>query len=493
MTRTRRGSGRQDRARLPDPGVVRWPMLGVSLLGLLSASVLVWGSLAPAGQPALQQLVAVLACAVLGGAAVLWVALDRRFSQVSLGWVFLIAVILRLIAIQAEPLLEDDYFRYLWDGWRTATERDPYRLAPSAFFGQNDLPSIWQKTLNGINYPEIPTIYGPALQWFFAAAYLLIPGDVFAVQALLMLADLLALYLLSRWGVARRGLLIYALHPLVLKEAMASAHPDGLVPLLLILSVMAWKARRALLTGALAGVAVCTKVAALVVLPMLFLPPARGVSSVAWIKEALRSRWPWLCAVGFALAVLVLYAPLLQTGGSEAGGLVAFGTEWLYNPLLFRVVELIVPFAYARGAAALMIVAAIAVLVWRWRTQPQAQAMSAPPLDMALLWLILLSPVVNPWYWLWLLPLSLMMGQGWLAVAASAMPVAYLNSAVLSEAGLFGFRFSDPQFVVQWPAVVAQFLVLALTWMARNRLRIDAKQPSDPLQTGETKVSTISP
>lgn len=464
------------------------PTLTTGLLGFSSALLLVWGSVNPAQNPALQQLIAVLASMGLGGTAVLWVALDRRFSRLGLGWVLLMGLLLRLVAIVAHPLLEDDYFRYLWDGWRTVSALDPYRLPPSAFFSVETLPSVWQDILGGINYPDVPTIYGPVLQWFFALAHLLAPGEVMAIQALLLLLDMTLLGLLALRGVDRRGVLIYALHPLVLKEAMASAHPDGLMALLLLLAVFAWQRKRAFLMGVLLGSAVCAKVAALVALPLMLLAPSTRARGVSWLRGAIRNRWLGYGLLGFALSVTALYLPFIWGGGNEAAGLIAFGTQWRYNPMLFRLIEWVVPESATRWVAACMILGGLGWLAYRWRTAPSLHGLPLPPLDTALLLLILLSPVVNPWYWLWLLPISLMMGQGWLAVAACTMPLAYLNSTVLTEAGLFAYRMSDPLFVVQWPAALVQMLCLLMAWFWRDRLRLSPRRTS-----GEPGASTAIP
>lgn len=449
-------------AAAPSAWALPLPMRALLLLGLGlgTAGLLVWGSAqGPLGTTG-RQLAAVLAATAAGAAAVLWVLLDRRFESLGLVWVLALALLLRLVAVQAAPLLEDDHWRYLWDGLRTATALDPYRLPPSAFFGDSTLTPAWQAVLSGINNPDIPTIYGPVLQGLFAAAHALTPARVGGLQALLLLLDLLLLGLMARLGAPRRALLVYALHPLVLKEAMASAHPDGLLSLLLLLALLAWQRRRALLLGLAMGTALCTKVAALVVLPGLLLP-LRGRS------------WRWGAAVlsGTAVAVALFYLPFWWGGGSDAAALGTFGREWRFNPLLYRAVEALLPPGAARPAAALLIAAGVLGLVWRWQRRPQA-AQDPPPLDLALLLLLLLSPVLNPWYWLWLLPLALLRGQGWLAAATLAAPLAHLNSTVLGEAGLVPLGLSASPYAVIGPATALQVLALGAAWWWRRRLAL---------------------
>ena len=464
---------------LPAPAGVLWPALGTSALGIAAlgianALVLVWGGSHEAAGSTARQLIAVLLGTSLGGAAVLWIALDQRFARLPLRWVLGLALLLRLIAIQASPLLEDDHFRYLWDGLRTATALDPYRLPPAAFFGASALSPAWQDVLSGINNPDVPTLYGPVLQWLFAAAYWLMPAKVFAIQALLLVVDMAVLFLLAHQGVGTRGLLVYAVHPLVLKEAMASAHPDGLVALLLLLALMAWQKRSAAVMGVMLGLAVCAKVAALVVLPLLWLaPPRRPADGPVPTQPHAFEDWPLRAIAGSCLAVVALYLPFAWVGGSDASGLATFGTQWRYNPLLYRLVELVLPGPATRPAAAFLIVAGTALLAWRWRSASRHfKGQALPPLDLALVLLILLSPVVNPWYWLWALALSVRLGQGWLAVATVTAPLAYLNSTVLAETTLTFFRLPEGPFAVAGPAVAAQLLALGLAWRYRRRLQL---------------------
>ena len=416
---------------------VGWRGPALAGLGLVDAAFLWWGS----GGSAAQQLMAVLAAAVAGSAALLWLAWERRFEQTPLVWVFALALLLRIAAAQATPLLEDDHFRYLWDGFRTATTFDPYRLPPSAFFGNSDLAPLWQDILGGINHPDITSIYGPVLQGLFAAAHAIAPGKVGALQALLVAVDLACLGLLVQQRVGKRWLLAYALHPLILKEAIASAHPDGLVALWLLLALLAWQRRRAVCIGVLLALAMATMVAALVVLPLFLV--GRG-----WRAAA-------CAAAAFSITLLALYLPMVAGGGSDAAGLWAFGTQWRFNPLLYRVVEVMLSPSSARAAAAALIVLGLAILA-----RQQRSGKTWPRADSALLLLLLLSPVVNPWYWLWALgPAMMAMTATRLAVVAVAAVGAlpYINSTVLKEAGWLA---ASGTFGVSWPITTLQLLVL---------------------------------
>ena len=439
----------------------------MATLGALQACALVWGS----GGATMAQLVAVLAAAALGSMALLWIAFDANFSRMPLAWVFGLALLLRLVAVQAEPLLEDDHFRYLWDGMRTAQHFDPYRQAPSAFFGSNGLAAPWQDILSGINNPDIPTIYGPVLQALFALAYILAPGHIGAIQGLLLLVDLGCMALLVQQGVGTRWLLAYALHPMILKEAMASAHPDGLVALWLLLALAVWQRGRMRWTGALLGLAVATKVAALVVVPLFLFGRQRG-----------RWRSSGALALGFVGALTLAYLPFLAAGGSDAVGLKAFAAHWRFNPLLFRLIESMAPHDLARPVAGLLIAAGVAALAWRRRdTSTEGNNASLPPVASAVLLLLVLSPVVNPWYALWALGPAVAGRQ--LLVAALAVAwgcvgvLAYLNGSVLPQAAGWAFNGSAAPFAVAWPMALLQLAVLfaVALWVHRARTPAGAR------------------
>ena len=139
-----------------------------------------------------------------------------------LGW----AVVFRLCGLAGGPFFEDDFYRYLWDGYRFATTGTPYGAAPETFFVDPAVPALFQGVLDGINYPELPTIYAPVTQVVFLLGYWLQPASVTALQIILIAIDLAVVALLLRLAPAR-NVLLYAWCPLVIKEVAFTAHPDG--------------------------------------------------------------------------------------------------------------------------------------------------------------------------------------------------------------------------------------------------------------------------
>lgn len=456
---------------LIDQHKTRAVFCGIALLAILQSLVLCWGS---AGDVR-QQLFAVMGCLACGVVSLWWILQAKHLDQTSTAWIVALALIVRLIAVFASPLLEDDHYRYLWDGFQTATGLDPYRLAPVVFAEQDQLPEFWRDIVFSINHPDVPTIYGPVLQGLFALAYWIAPGQVGAIQGLLLLIDMSVLLLLVQQKIAVRGLLIYAIHPLILKEAMASAHPDGLVGLFLLLALIAWRAQQAMWVGVSMGLAIATKVSALVVLPLLLVAPQMVAPQMfapqlvasrltaaknfrQQIKVCFNGRWIVVLTGGCLTTLLCCYAPFISQGGSDLKALEIFSREWRFNPLGYRILQWVWGEA-ARASAAGLIFLGIFRLATVQIIQAGTEKNIIPAIDYALILLLIFSPVVNPWYGLWLIAPALLLGRPLLACGVSVVSLAYFNTTVLMDAQLMMRQHAE--FLVSWPLTMIELAVLS--------------------------------
>ena len=144
--------------------------------------------------------------------------------EISFKQVFFWCILIRVIAVCGEPLYEDDYYRYLWDGRQTVETGSPYSSPPSAAFDSEDDP-LWSDVLDNINYPDLPTLYGPLNQYVFALAYIVAPGEVLALQIFSACIDLLIIFLLARMALLA-AVVLYGFSPLIIKEFAMTAHTD---------------------------------------------------------------------------------------------------------------------------------------------------------------------------------------------------------------------------------------------------------------------------
>jgi alpha-1,6-mannosyltransferase len=408
------------------------------------------------------QFLATIIIVLVGLGCVLWISLDRGFDAVTTMSALAILLATRIAALLVEPLLEDDHFRYLWDGYVAATTGQPFLHPPSHFFDDANVPSSMQSALSGINNPDIPTIYGPLLQAFFAFAYGLAPGALWPFKIVLLGAEIAVVLLLRAAGVAPRWLLVYALSPLVLKESAISAHPDVLIGAALLAATLAWARGREVLAALWVCAAISMKFSVVVALPFFLLNRDSRIS-VRGVITAL-----------FALSALLLMS--MMSGGGELRALAAFGEHWKFNPLLFRFAALALGDGAARAMVAIAFVAIAGALALRWwlrlRHCVSINDAPLPPIVAVFTTLLLLSPVVNPWYWMWLFPLAMIDRQGIasrIAIAAASMSLlaySYVGMQVSAQSSI-------TTFAVPWWATLTQIAVISIVALWAMRPRVD--------------------
>lgn len=402
------------------------------------------------------QLYAMVGLCAINLSLMAWIALDNNFADLSFAQVLVTSFALAFIALFAHPLLEDDHFRYLWDGYITATTGQPYALAPSAYFANDNTPRAMQDVLSGINNPDVPTIYGPVLQALFALCYWVAPAMLWPFKLVLLYALFGVLLLLRSAGVQPRWLMLFALHPLVFKETAFTAHPDLLLGLALLAGVLVWQRGWYGRAAALASVAVAMKFSAIAVLPFFCISHLGRINRNA--------------VLGALLALCLAYAPVsLFLSMGEGRALAILGEQWTFNPLIYKLVSAVLGDAVARGGVLLLFVVTWLLIFLQWlgklrvfRSRLLAgedEHAPFPPVVAAFFVLLLLSPVVNPWYWLWLLPLAVL-HYSWLVwIAATSSLLAYAHVAQSVGQGSSIVTFAVPL----W-STIAQIMAIALVF-----------------------------
>ena len=308
--------------------------------------------------------------------------LPLRSRTLPLPWVFAIALALRALLVAREPLLSGDVYRYLSDGKALVSGTNPYAYTPAD-------PRI--------NHPEIRSIYPPHAQLLFAAVH-----EIHLWRLLVIAFDLVAIALLGRRGLA------YATCPIVLFEGTWSGHIDAIAGVVLLLALL----RK---SGVAAGIAAGLKVIPLAAVPALF------------------GRRPPL---SFFAALLLPVIPFL--GGPIMPGFREYATRWIFNSPLYEIV-----FAVVERIPTKTIwtnhplrFEAISDLVYR-HVYPDfitrvvlgviavGAVLLARRVSAAIAALLLCSPAIHPWYWLTLVPASLVERTRWIFVALAA-PASYL-------------------------------------------------------------------
>jgi hypothetical protein len=330
----------------------------------------------------------------------------------TLSIILLFSLIFRatLVPVKGDPFLPDaDIYRYLWDGKVTSSGLNPYRYSPGDVddfkekknlenLGEEDLANLeklarlsreppFQGYFPSIRYRKVKTIYPPLAQYLFAAAAWIRPGGfvclklfLFGFEALTLLFITLSLRKLEKCPL---WVMVYGWCPLVVEEFAYSGHHDAAAVSLLAGACFFVLRGRFAASGGLLGLAISSKIFPAVLLP-LFLR---------------RAGWR---SVLTALAVVVLLAlPFLGAGRDLFSGLGAFAREWKFNAGIFSLLDGVLPSWLARLSAGAMVAALSFWYLFRGKGTVER---GLREMLMVLLLLLLVSPVLNPWYVTWIVP-----------------------------------------------------------------------------------------
>ncbi|WP_432975500.1 polyprenol phosphomannose-dependent alpha 1,6 mannosyltransferase MptB [Dactylosporangium sp. CA-233914] len=342
------------------------------------------------------------------------------------------------------PMFSQDVYSYLAQGAMVHEGLDAYKFGPSLLGGRfaADVPAIWQNT---------PAPYGP-LFLRGAAAVVNITSNhvvvgVLAFRAIALIGVALIVLCLpgiaARFGVpVQRALWFGALNPLLLLHLVAGMHNDALMVGLMTAGIYAAVRRHPAIGAALISAAALIKApAALALLTVLVLCPR------AWLRTGLAAA---TSALGLQLAsgLGTGWIGAMRTPTSVRNGL-SFSTDL---GMLLGAVGWPEPMQIIRTTVA---VAGCLLAGWALLRAPNPVA----GLGLALSSIILLGPVVHPWYLLWaFVPLaaglrrvpspavwgSVGLSLFLLPTGAPGYPAAVVAASVGTVAGLLYLRMRPP-------------------------------------------------
>lgn len=318
------------------------------------------------------------------GAPAAW----RRATPIVLP-LLLFALLSRLIFVPATPSLSDDFFRYVWDGYIQGRGYNPYRSPPDApeLVPLRD-DDYWPR----INRKAQTSAYPPFAELVFRGLALVRPFDSLVFKLAFLALDLLTialiLALLRQRGQSPALAVIYAWHPLLPFEFVASAHIDVLAVALLALALFLQARGRPTLAGVALGLATLTKL-----YPGLLLP-------------AFCRRGQWRLPLAAVATVIAGFIPALVTGDSNFRQLPTYLDEEGYDTGHRFVPLTLLRLAVPVPAAAYIALAGLALTglsLWLW-TRPAPLDVPRRALLLGSAIMVLVTPAY-PWYFAWLLPL----------------------------------------------------------------------------------------
>jgi len=333
-------------------------------------------------------------------------------------YIIVFAVLFRAIGFFIFPILEDDFYRYLWDGYILNEQGSPYVNAPSAYFGLDSVPENFELILDGINYPEIATVYGPFCQWIFGLAYLIAPGQLWVLKLLVLIAELILLVtvivLMRTQSIKWYYLLLYAWSPLLIIQFVVSAHPDVFAVMFIFIALLARQGRYFLLMAGSLALAVASKVFAIIIVPILL-----GFHWKRWlvfIFTAIAVSWP--------LGLLEAWIP---------EGLKAMAQHWYFNAPIYHLFSSL-DFTLVKIS---LLLGFSLFYLWGWYAKWWLRENTLVRGDIIFGLFLLVLPALNTWYLIFILPFGVFYASRtlWAASVLIFLSYVFIENEILINSG----------------------------------------------------------
>lgn len=281
-----------------------------------------------------------------------------------------VGIALRITLVFAFPLLSDDLYRFLWDGYLINAGENPFTHLPAWYLeAGHEVPGLSQELFNRLNSPDYYTIYPPIAQVVFTAATWLFPnswyGAALVMKLFLVLCELGSLWVfwqllgarsqvrtkVKERGVLtsddpsndsehqnlnvtataagsseahsdgpadrtnrRKNLLFYWLNPLIIVEITGNLHFEGAMVFFLLLAYYLLQRSRWVAGAAAFAASVASKLLPLMLLPLLIRRLwRRKPNFLAGVRPFL------IFSVAFGTITLLFFLPFLLSPNFIAG------------------------------------------------------------------------------------------------------------------------------------------------------------------------------
>ncbi len=384
----------------------------------------------------------------------------KRKVCVNIFWIVGIALVLRVVLIPSPPVFSDDIYRYIWDGRTLLLGANPYDVSPIASAAPTD--PVWQH----INNKELRTIYPPMAEMIFGLVAFVSPTVTgFKIASALFDISVVALVFLLAGGRLNRSAqaevtpvlasLTYALNPLACIESAGSGHLDSMAVATTALAVLLVIRGRPIVAGTVLGLATGIKVLPALLLP--FMRPKRVLAALVCAAVLMGLYLPFLSAGRFAFESMDTYARRweLNSGvfevtkdATSAALKLRFSVKDPSENIHLRFMDPVAkhlqgtffslhkeggwdpkkPGKFTLGtlsrAIARIILGAVFIAVLVVTGLRQRDPILAATIVFGTL--IVLSPVLHPWYLLWVLPFAAVSRVWPFMILAALSTLAYL-------------------------------------------------------------------
>ncbi|MBA4406335.1 hypothetical protein C0389_03580 [bacterium] len=340
-----------------------------------------------------------------------WKVFKTEIPTQHIYFLIALAFLLRLSFLNTSPIGSDDIYRYMWDGKIQASGINPYQYPPNDehlnYFHTTLLPKA-------LNFQEMKTIYFPLSQWLFYTGYKLSDESVWGYKLLLFLFELLTLaglfQLLKKLKIDFKYLLLYVLCPLPIFQFAIDAHLDGFGLPLMLFSLFLYFDKKKISALILLGLSLSIKPVGLLLIPIFFLNEKNLMDKLKTVLVPLTAFF----------TQFIFY--IFSTNPFEA--LFIFTKNWYFNGFVFNLLnEVFSNNQTSRLICAILLVLSLIPVYFSKRE-------FLNKIYLAVLLLMILSPVVHPWYITWvavLIPFAQKRSGIYFAAASSLTAITVLN------------------------------------------------------------------
>lgn len=259
--------------------------------------------------------------------------------EVWLAWIIFTGLFARIILIPSAPVLEDDYFRYMWDGAVTANGFNPYQYSPKDVIDKkaripDKLKYLADESggvIEKINHPQMRTLYPSLSQAVFALAYYIFPWSVSGWKIIMLLGDLFLLFfiikILQQLSLPLVFVSIYWLNPVVIHEFFNTGHYDLFAILFTSISIYYFLRDKYLLSSSALAMAVGFKLWPVLIFPIFLRKINKGKKTI------------FLNILVFSLLMILIFLPVLFAGWDKNQGFMKYAANWINNAAVYTLLK----------------------------------------------------------------------------------------------------------------------------------------------------------
>lgn len=300
-------------------------------------------------------------------------------------WITTFIFLFKIFSMEILPVGSDDYYRYLWDGKVLVNGINPFQFPPNS----ESLSHLHSELLpKEVTYPDIKTIYFPLSQAVFAFVYLIGGESIWGLKVIMILSDILLtfgfFFLLKKNQINNKYVLLYVLSPLVFYQFFIDAHIDILGMALFLYSIYFFKEQK-IFAALFLGASLIVKPTFMIAIPIFF-----------FYEKEMKDKLKWFVIPIILLAVS--FIPFSFTA-NPFETLINYSRHWSFNGAAFNLLAVFLNDTFVIRFILLILFILIYLVLLRYNKDVFSS------LFYSLMFFLLCSPVVHPWYAAWLIVL----------------------------------------------------------------------------------------